>query len=285
MANDVVKRARQDIIDMTIGEITRTRQELEAASKIPGLLLNTPPKTARPAVEGPEPSGHVDGNYVTAVLHGMRVPLHSISGFASLMLEDGVSDNKTQKELLSVIVQHSESINRLLDDLSGLLSPDSETFGIDKQLVSPHKLITEAVQGAQGAALQKKNVIILSIPNTLPEIEADGERIKQVLLNLITNAIKFSSESNAIVVRAEVHDSELLIQVKDHGIGIPLAEMSAIFDKHYVATNRDDLGGHGPGLNICKEIVEAHGGRIWAESLEGQGSTFSLTLPLVQARY
>jgi signal transduction histidine kinase len=283
MANEVMKRARQDIIGITIGEITKTRQELEAASQDPHMLLDTPPKEAPPAAEEPEQSSQVDGNYVAAVLHEMRAPLHSISGFASLMLEDGVSDIKTQKEFLAIVVQQSESLNRLLDDLSGLLSPDSETFCIDKEPVSPHKLITEAVQGAQGTALQKKNVIILSIPNTLPQIEADGQRIKQVLLNLITNAIKFSSDNNAIVVRAEVHDSELLIQVKDHGIGIPQAEMSAIFDKYYQATNRGDVEGHGLGLHICKEIVEAHGGRIWAESLEGQGSTFSLTLPLVPA--
>lgn len=284
MANEAMKRARQDIIGMTIGEITKTRQELEAASKDPSIMLDTTPKEATPVVEEPEQSGQIDGNYVAAVLHEMRAPLHSISGFASLMLEDGVSDTKTQKEFLSIVVQQSESLNRLIDDLSGLLSPDSETFRIDKEPVSPHKLITEAVQGAQGTALQKKNVIILSVPNTLPQIEADAQRIKQVLLNLITNAIKFSSDNNAIVVRAEVHDSELLIQVKDHGIGIPRAEMSAIFDKYYQATNRGDVEGQGLGLHICKEIVEAHGGRIWAESLEGQGSIFSLTLPLVPAR-
>ncbi len=282
LANDAMKRARQDIIGMTIGEITKTRHELEAASQDPRAILESVEKEPAPAPAAPEPSGHVDGDYVAAVLHEMRAPLHSISGFASLMLEDGVSDVKTQKEFLGIVVQQSESLNRLIDDLSGLLSPESEkTFQVDKEIVSPQKLITEAVQGAQVTALQKKNVIILSLPNNLPHLEVDGQRIKQVLLNLITNAVKFSSANNAITVRAEAHNNELLVQVKDHGIGIPPADMPSIFDEHYRAGNCGDATGQGLGLHICKEIVEAHGGRIWAESLEGQGSTFSFALPLV----
>jgi signal transduction histidine kinase len=283
LANEAMKRARQDIIGMTIGEITKTRQELEAASQDPRVIAESAGKATAPAPPEPEPSSHVDGDYVAAVLHEMRAPLHSISGFANLMLEDGVQDIKTQKEFLSIVVQQSESLNRLIDDLSGLLSPDGETFRIDKQMVSPQKLITEAVKGAQGTASQKKNVIILSLPNNLPPVEADGQRIKQVLLNLINNAVKFSAENNAITVRAEAQNNELLVQVKDHGIGIPPAEMPSVFDEHYRASNCGGAAGQGLGLHICKEIVEAHGGRIWAESLEGQGSTFSFALPLVIA--
>jgi signal transduction histidine kinase len=280
-ANETIKNARQDIIGMTIGEITKTRQELEAASQNPGSMRDNPPKTEKPTADAIEPAGEVDGDYIAAVLHEMRAPLHSISGFASLMLEDGVSDAKTQKEFLSIVVQQSESLNRLLDDLSGLLKPgDRETFNIDKETVSPHKLITETVQSAEGTALQKKNVIILSIPGDLPAIEADAMRLKQVLLNLITNAVKFSPDNTTVIVRAEVKDSELLIQVKDHGIGIPQDEIPAIFDEHYRASNHGDAEGTGLGLYICRQIVEAHGGRIRAESAEGQGSTFSITFPL-----
>jgi signal transduction histidine kinase len=129
-------------------------------------------------------------------------------------------------------------------------------------------------------ALQKKIVIILSIPGTLPAIEADGTRIKQVILNLITNAVKFSPENSAIIVRAEVRKDELLIQIKDRGTGIPHEELESVFEEGYRAANYGEVAGLGLGLHICWQIVTAHGGRIWAESLEGQGSTFSLALPL-----
>jgi signal transduction histidine kinase len=279
-ANEAMKNARQDIIGMTIGEITRTRQELEAAGKDPGIIKDTTPPAAKPVVEGADETGLVDGRYIAAVLHEMRAPLHSISGFASLMLEEGVADVATQKEFLSILVQQSQSLNRLLDDLSGLLAPHPAPFAVARETVSPHQLITEAVQGAQGTALQKKNVIILSIPGTLPAIEADAMRLKQVLLNLITNAVKFSPANGAIVVRAEVRENELLVQVKDRGIGIPPEELDSVFEEGYRAANCGDAAGLGLGLHICRQIVEAHGGRIWAESLEGQGSTFSLALPL-----
>ncbi len=214
MANETMKLARQDIIGMTIDEITRTRRELEAASKKPSVMRDITPKLENRAVE--------------------------------------------------------ETSN-----------PRKETSPDNKETISPHQIITEAVQSAEGTALPKNNLIILSIPGTLPAIEADGTRIRQVLLSLITNAIQLSRENNAINVRAEVRDNELLIQVKDHGTGIPPAEISDVFEEYYQATSRGDANGPGPGLHICRQIIEAHGGRIWAESAEGQGSTFSFTLPLI----
>jgi signal transduction histidine kinase len=284
MANETIKNARQDIIGMTIGEITKTRQELEAASQDPGSMRDIPPKIEKKDANEAKPADKVDGDYIAAVLHKMRAPLHSISGFASLMLKEGISDNQTRKEFLSSVVQQSESLNRLLDDLSALLKPgDREAFSIVKELVSPHKLITETVQSAEGTALPKKNIVILSIPGNLPSIEADAIRLKQVLLNLITNAMKFSPDDSAVIVRADVRDNELMVQVKDHGIGIPQTEIPAIFNEHYQGTNRGDAEGAGLGLHICRQIVEAHGGHIWAESAEGRGSTFSFTLPLAPA--
>jgi signal transduction histidine kinase len=218
MASETMKNARKDIIGMTIGEITRTRQELEAVSRDPGVIRD--------------------------ILHPMEKPLASAA------------------------------------EQTGQSTPGTEFFNIDEKALSPHKLITEAVQGAREIISQKKNVIILSLPGTLPAIEADGIRIKQVLLNLITNAIKFSPENSAIIVRAEVRESEFLIRVKDRGIGIPQEELESIFEEGYRAANCGEAVGLGLGLHICRQIVAAHGGRIWAESLAGQGSTFSLALPL-----
>jgi nitrogen-specific signal transduction histidine kinase len=280
MANEAMKNARQDIIGMTIGEISRTRQELEAAGQDPGVIKDAPPRGEQSAVESQNQSGMVDGRYIAAGLHEMRAPLHSISAFANLMFEGGNADAGTHKEFLSIIVQQSESLNHLLDELSGSLSPLPETPHLNKETVAPHQLVTEAVEKSQGVALQKKNIIILSLPGTLPDVEADRTRIKQVLHNLITNAVKFSPNNGAIIVRAEVSQGELLIQVKDRGRGIPREELESAFEEGLPPAGGDDTAGLGPGLCICRQIIEAHGGRIWAESVEGEGSTFSLTLPL-----
>jgi nitrogen-specific signal transduction histidine kinase len=274
-ANEAIMQAKKDVINMTRGEIVRARQELEAPGKV-GESVGAAP--AKPADQ------KLNSGYVANVLHEMRAPLHSISGFARLMLEENVTDDKTRNEFLTIMVQQSESLNKLIDDISHTLNDKGEAADIAQVTVSPGELISEAVDGVQGIAQQKKNLISYDLNPALPEIEADAFRIKQVIVNLLTNAVKFSPEGSSIDVKAEVHNQELLVQVIDHGIGIPQADIPAIFDRHYQAKNRGDAEGFGLGLFICRQIIEAHGGRIWVESVEGEGSTFSFSLPIATAR-
>jgi signal transduction histidine kinase len=278
-ANQAMMQAKQDIIDMTRKEISQARQELEQA----GIFNGNAPVNTREAVRDAGVSGqsdNLDPNYIATVLHEMRTPLHSISGFAKLMLEDNVSDSTTQKEFLSLMVQQSDSLNHLIDDLSGILSNKATLFSINKETVSSQKLITDAINGVQGIAGQKKNLISHDLSPELPEIEADEFRIKQVIINLLTNAIKFSPENSTISVKSTVLKNDLLVQVIDHGTGISEAELSTLFSGSGAAKNRHDAQGDGLGLYICRRIVEAHGGSIWAESVEGKGSTFSFILPI-----
>jgi signal transduction histidine kinase len=120
------------------------------------------------------------------------------------------------------------------------------------------------------------------IPEALPEVEADGERLKQVLNNLLSNAIKFSNGGSRVTVRSEAKNGELMVRVNDQGIGVPEEAMKHLFERFYRATDTARVGGTGLGLYISKQIVEAHGGYIWAESKVGEGSTFSFALPLIQ---
>jgi signal transduction histidine kinase len=124
-----------------------------------------------------------------------------------------------------------------------------------------------------------------NIPEGLPEIEADESRIKEVMLNLVGNAIKFSSEGGKITVNAQARHNEILVQIIDRGTGIPAEVLPNVFDKFYQIDGSDTRirGGLGLGLYIAKQIVEAHGGQIWVESKLNQGSTFSFTLPLTVA--
>ncbi|MHB8105702.1 MAG: sensor histidine kinase, partial [Dehalococcoidales bacterium] len=272
-ANDAIMQAKKDVIDITRGEIVRARLELEA----PGSAKDE-------GASGKSSDQKLNTEHVTNVLHEMRNPLHSISGFAKIMLEENPADENTRKEFLNIMVQQSESLNKLIDDLSSTLNDNGETFDISKTTVSPDEIISGAVDSVQGMAQQKKNLISYSPDASLPEIEADAFRIKQVIVNLLTNAIKFSPENSPIYVSAEVHDKELYVQVIDRGIGISQADIPAIFDRSYRGANRGDAAGSGLGLYICRQIIEAHGGRIWADSAEGEGSTFTFSLPIGSAR-
>jgi signal transduction histidine kinase len=274
-ANEVIVQAKKDVINMTKGEIVRARQELES----PASVVESAEKKLEKLADQ-----KLNSEYVANVLHEMRNPLHSIAGFARLMLEEDVADDKTRKEFLSIMVQQSESLNKLIDDISKTLNDKGEAFGINKETVSPYNIVSEAIDSVQGMAQQKKNLISHDLTPSLPEIEVDAFRIKQVIVNLLANAIKFSPENSPIYVKAGVHDHELLIQIIDHGIGISQADIPSLFDRYYQAKNNGDAEGTGLGLFICRQIIEAHNGRIWAESKEGEGSTFSFALPIAAAR-
>jgi signal transduction histidine kinase len=211
-ADEALKRAREDIIGLTMNEITRTRQEPEMITLDPGLILREPARTSVPDPEETTTFEEKDGG-----------PLR-----------------------------------------------------LNKEIVPPHRFIADAVQEAQAETQAEKNVLLLSIPKILPSVEIDEKRVKQVLIELIRNAARLSSANNAINIRAEIRDNELLVQVKDHGAGISDAELSVIFDKKTHCIEEAGV----KGLSVCREIVTAHGGQIRAESLEGYGSTFSFTLPL-----
>ena len=274
-ASEAMLKAKEDLISLTRGEISKARRELEAVGQ--GAPLPENNKVSR---EMEEQSVNLDSHRISTVLHEIRTPLHSISGFAKLMLEQDVADPATRKEFLTLMVQQGESLNRQIEDLSGILHNNFGLLTIEKELIPAAQLVSEAVNGVGIIAEQKKNLIHRNIPPSLPNIDVDILRIKQVIANLLTNAIKYSPERSNILVKAEARECELLIQVMDRGRGIPAAELPRIFDRYYRGNNIGDIAGTGLGLYVCRQIIEAHGGRIWAESVEGQGSTFSFTLPL-----
>ncbi len=269
-ASEAITQAKKDIINITRDDIIRSRQELEA------------PFMAAKSDAQPLPE-KLDAGYVATVLHEMRSPLHSISGFTKLLKEEGVADDATRQEFLSIMEQQSETLNKLIDDLSNILNNKNEGLTVNAEAVSSYDIIHEAINGAQSMAQQKNNLIGHNLTPELPQVNADASRVKQVITNLLNNAIKFSPENRPIFVKVQPKDNELVVQVTDYGIGIPKGELKAIFNKGHRAENRGDVEGSGLGLHICQQIVKAHGGDIWAESVEGEGSTFCFTLPIAAA--
>jgi len=220
--------------------------------------------------------------FISNISHELRSPLHAIRGFTKLMLEGKVPQPETQKEFLSIIDGQSQRLGALIDSLLDVSRLESGRFSIQKQPLSIGDIIHKAVESFCRLASDKGIVISEDIPATLPEIEADGERVSQVMVNLLSNAIKFSNGGRSLIVKGEAKDGELLVQVTDHGIGIPKEAMPHLFERFYRVKGSMARGGAGLGLYISKQIIEAHGGCIWAESKVGKGTTVSFTLPLDQ---
>ena len=220
--------------------------------------------------------------FVSSVSHELRTPLHSIQGFTQLMLEGKATNPETQKKFLTIIDKQSARLGKLINNLLDVSHLESGRFSIQKQPLSIKKTIHEAIEGLRSLAVQNGMTINADTPATLPEVKGDEERLMQVIVNLINNAIKFSPDGGGVAVKAEAKDAELLVHVTDHGIGIPEQAMPHLFQRFFRAKDSASIGGTGLGLYISKEIVEAHGGRMWAESKVGEGSTFGFSLPLNQ---
>ena len=223
--------------------------------------------------------------FISNISHELRSPLHSIKGFARLMLEGKVPDPKTQREFMTIIDSQSAHLGKLIDDLLDISRLESGRFQIQKQRMSIKSAIHEVIESFYSLANDKNIVINEDVPMTLPEVEGDDERLRQVVANLLSNAIKFSNEGGSVIVKGEVNDSELLVQVTDHGIGISKEAMPHLFERFYQVDSSAtrNASGSGLGLYITKQIIDAHGGRIWAESKLEKGSTLSFTLPLYQS--
>jgi PAS domain S-box-containing protein len=217
--------------------------------------------------------------FLSNVSHELRNPLHSARGFVKLLLNNEVPDPRTQKEFLTIIDKEARRLNVLIDDLLDMSRLEAGRFNIQKQRLVLRDFIHEQVESFATIAGDKGMTIKEDLPADMPVIEADGNRIKQVISNLLSNAIKFSDNGN-IKIKSSVRDNEVLVQIIDHGIGIPEEAKPHLFERFFRAKDNMARGGTGLGLYISREIIEAHGGRIWVKSKEGKGSTFSFTLPL-----
>ncbi|MFP3975387.1 MAG: ATP-binding protein [Chloroflexota bacterium] len=217
--------------------------------------------------------------FVSHISHELRTPLHSIKGFSKLLMEGKVTDAQTQSEFLNRIYEQSEYLSRMVEELLDVSRLEARGFRVEKERLSVGNLIRDSVRNLHGLAGEKGVELSESLPEDLPEVEADGERLRQVMTNLVSNAIKFSPEGGSVVVEGQARDNELTVQVSDNGCGISEESKPHLFDHFYQAEGSEN--GAGLGLHIAKQIVEAHGGRIWAESQDGEGSTLSFTLPLV----
>jgi signal transduction histidine kinase len=217
-------------------------------------------------------------DFVATVSHDLRAPLTSIVGYAQMIQDGGISEQK-QQEALRRIESSAWHMSNLITNLLDMATLEA---GIDlnTESVDIGSLALAAAEVLEGAALAKGLTIQYEIQKH-PPIRVDRQLITQVWRNLIDNAIKYT-EQGSITIRVEAAEDQVLGQIIDTGPGISPANMPYVFDKFFRARQPDtpEITGTGLGLSLVKIIVERHGGRIWVESEAGNGATFAFTLPL-----
>ena len=219
-------------------------------------------------------------DFVSNISHELRTPIASVKALAESLQEGALDDPSVAKDFLARIDAETDKLTQMVQELGELASIESGEAPLRKEPVSIAEVIEQAVQRLKAQADRAGLGMDVGMPGDLPRVTADRDRIEQVLVNLIHNAIKFTPTGGNIRISAKSENSTVVISVADNGVGIPADDLTRIFERFYKADKARSGGGTGLGLSISKHIVEAHGGRIWAESVEGQGSTFHFTLPL-----
>ncbi len=222
----------------------------------------------------------VKSEFVSTVSHELRTPLASVLGFAELLLYKELSPER-QKKYFMTIHQEARRLTTLINDFLDLQRMESGKQTYDFKIVNLTEIVNEVLE------LQKVNTTIhtLEFISTVrhSEIRADTDRLKQVLMNLVGNAIKYSPDGGKVLITCLEEGNMLRLQIADEGLGIPEEDLSKLFSRFYRVDNSDrrTIGGTGLGLAIVKEIMEVHSGNVYVSSVYGKGSTFTLTFPSI----
>ncbi|HET7572484.1 MAG TPA: ATP-binding protein [Gaiellaceae bacterium] len=218
--------------------------------------------------------------FVAAVSHELRTPLTSISGFLEMLADEEAELGETGRRYLSIIRRSTVRLQRIVEDLLLVAQIEAQRLELRYGPADLAELAAACVEAARPAADEKGVLLELHRDGPLP-LEADGQRLAQVLDNLVTNAIKFTEEGGRVVVAVTREGSGSVVTVSDTGIGIPPDEVDQLFSRFYRASSarRRAIPGTGLGLVIAQAIVEAHGGTITLQSREGEGTSVSVALP------
>lgn len=220
-------------------------------------------------------------DFVANVSHELRTPLTSIKGYMEALLDGAKDDPKQCLEFLQILQKHANRLDNIIADLLVLSQIESGRYQWKQEQAKVIDIIEKAISVLKPMAENKEQIMSVLIPQDLEPLVGDTEKLTQVMINLLDNAIKYTGERGQITVEAYKTKDGTGIAVKDTGLGIPKKDLSRIFERFYrvdQARSRE-LGGTGLGLSIVKHIIEAHGGRVSVESEIGKGSRFTVLLP------
>ncbi len=219
--------------------------------------------------------------FVANVSHELRTPLSIIKGYVETLLDDQPPDADTTRQFLNTIQRHSRRLEALIADLLSISALESQQARLNFEPVSMRAAAQSVLDELARQAQERSITVWLKIPEQLPAVRADAQRLHQVLFNLLDNAIKYTQAGGHVTILATEKDGAIETAVADDGVGIGPEHLPHVFERFYrvdKARSRE-LGGTGLGLSIVKHIVQSHGGRVWAESQVEKGSTFYFTLP------
>ena len=266
-AGDFSQKPSSDAAD-EIGVLTRTFNEMA------GKLENT--------LDDLKKSEAMRREFVANVSHELRTPITSIRSYAETLQDDDDISDTTRKEFLSVIVTESDRMTKIVQDLLTLSRFDAGSIEFTFQRFSIEKSINDVYNAMQLEAQKRNHHFSVNIKTELPELYGDKARIEQVLINMISNAFKYTRDGGVISIVSGYRDGDVWVSVRDNGIGIPQEDVPKVFDRFYrvdKARSRES-GGTGLGLSIASEIISRHNGKIALTSQLGKGTVITITLPV-----
>lgn len=228
--------------------------------------------------------GMMKYNFITIISHQLRTPVSSIMWLTeTLSSQIGGALTQEQRVIFQDIHKATQNIAQIINDMILMADIDENKVVLEKSVANCDDIIGSAILAVQEEAYKKNIEIAYQKPKVpLPDCEGDVKKIKFIFARLLDNAVKYSESGKKVIIKPEIKDKEIIFSVNDQGIGIPQAEQSRIFTKFYRASNAYELVQDASGLSlyIAKYFIEMHGGKIWFDSKEGEGSTFYFSLPM-----
>ncbi|HHY04079.1 MAG TPA: cell wall metabolism sensor histidine kinase WalK, partial [Thermoanaerobacterales bacterium] len=223
---------------------------------------------------------HMRREFVSNVSHELRTPLSYLQGYTEALLDGMAKDSDEKQKYLNIIHEETLRLRRLVNELLDLSRIETGQIAIDKKMISINKIIERVIKKVE-PAVDKRGVKIETQYEDLPMIAADEDRIQQVILNLVDNAIRYTKSNGKITIKASNSKGGIVVSIRDDGEGIPEDELPFIWDRFYKTDKSRvrDKGGTGLGLAIVKNIVELHDGKVWAKNCKKGGAEFSFFLP------
>jgi two-component system, OmpR family, phosphate regulon sensor histidine kinase PhoR len=219
-------------------------------------------------------------DFISNISHELRTPLASLKALTETLRDGALGDPKAASRFLGRIETEVDALTQMATELLELSRIESGQVPLELKAVPATTLLVSAAERMRAQVERAGLVLRLDTALDMTEVQADPPRLEQVLVNLIHNAVKFTRPGGEVVLAAHAELDFVCFSVRDTGEGIPADDLERIFERFYKADRARSGGGTGLGLSISRHLVEAHGGRIWAESTEGQGSTFYFTIPV-----
>jgi two-component system, OmpR family, phosphate regulon sensor histidine kinase PhoR len=218
-------------------------------------------------------------DFVSNISHELRTPLASLKALVDTLRDGALDDRPAAEHFLDSIEIEVDALTQMVQELLELARIESGQVPVRLRPTALADLINPPVERLSSQAERAGVRMTVSLAPDLPMVLADPERVQQVITNLVHNAIKFTPAEGSIVIAAETAPREVIVKVSDTGVGIAPKDLPRVFERFYKTDRARSSGGTGLGLAIARHIVQAHGGRIWAKSVEGEGSTFFFSLP------